>query len=280
MTTEFYAKVNELLSKGESFATATVVRTVGSTSARASAKAIINSEGRLIHGWVGGGCAESTVSDVSLEALKDGNSRLITLDLDDEVKGVGMPCGGSMDVYIDPLVPKPQLLIVGHGLIAEAISRIGGLLDFSVVVNDAIATKELFPDAETILQDDVEMNKVTITAQTYAVVATQHKSDDRSLRKIIGKGAAYVALIASRKRTTIVLKYLLEDGVPMETLNEIRAPAGLDVGAVSPQEIALSIMAEIVSVMHGGTGRPITDLNGSTLEEEFKDAPESMKAEN
>lgn len=278
MSKEFYAKVNELASKGQSFATATVVRTTGSTSARASAKAVIDAQGKIIHGWVGGGCAESAVSEESLEALRDGNSRVINLDLDDEVKGVGMPCGGSMDVYIEPFIPKPQLLVIGHGPIAEALSRLGGLLNFSVIVNDAVATKEQFPDAEQILQDDSEMDTIAITPQSYVIVATQHKSDDRSLKKVLGKGAAYVALIASRKRTNIVLRYLLEDGVPMERLKEVKAPAGLDVGAVSPQEIALSIMAEIISIRRGGTGRPLADLKGSALEQELKETVKAIKA--
>src|SRR6516225_12266484 len=134
MSSEFYSKAADLGRHGRSFAVATVVRVEGSSSAKPGSKAIIDAQGKIVLGWVGGGCAESAVRTEALQSIEQEKPRLITLDMSDELLGVGMPCGGKMDVYIEPVVPQPELLIVGHGRIAEVLATIGHLVSFAVTV--------------------------------------------------------------------------------------------------------------------------------------------------
>src|SRR5246500_283391 len=145
MFSDLYTKAAELASQGQPFAIATVVRVEGSSSARRGSKAIIDSNGRLLMGWVGGGCGESAVRSEALRCLELKEPALITLDMTDEVLGVGMPCGGKMDVYIEPVVPKPELLIAGHGRIAESLAAFAHLLGFRIAVNDPGAEPAAFP---------------------------------------------------------------------------------------------------------------------------------------
>jgi len=259
MDRDFFDRVQELLQKGEPFAIATVVRTEGSSSAKAGSKAIILNNGERLMGWVGGGCAESTVQKEALASMKDGKTRYLTLDLDDEVLGVGMPCGGKMEVYVEPVLSKPDLLIIGRGRIAEALAEMGHLLNFAVTVRDPLASKEEFPHADHLVTEDPELNTIKIGRETFCVITTQHKGDHFAMKRVLEKEAGYVALVASRKRSGLVFDYLREEGVSEEKLREVRAPAGLDIGAESPEEIALSILSEITFIRRGGSGKPLKD---------------------
>jgi len=256
MSIDFLRKCSELLNTNKPFAIATVVRVRGSSSAKPGAQAIIDTEGNLVSGWIGGGCAESTVKHEALARLKDGRPQTITLDMTDEVLGVGMPCGGVMEVYIEPVLPKPQLLIVGHGRIAESLAMLGRLMNFAVTIDDPAASREAFPGAERVITDDFELGSPSITAQTYVVIATQHKQDHRWLERALASDAPYIALIASRFRAGLVLDYLAESGMSKEKLARVSSPAGLNIGAATPEEIALSIMAQIVALRRGASGLP------------------------
>jgi len=264
-------KAGAMAAEGQPFAIATVVRVEGSSSARVGSKAIIDNNGKIVSGWVGGGCAESTVRQEARQSIEKQRPQLITLNLTDEVLGVGMPCGGIMDVFIEPVLPKPQLLIIGHGAIAEALARLGGLMNFSVTVDDPGATREIFPDAERLLTDDFDLSGAAVGPQTFIVLATQHKGDHLWLEKALATNAAYIAMISSHHRARIVLGYLAASGIPQEKLQRVRAPAGLDVGAATPEEIALSVMSEIVAVRRGANGQPFARLDAERQE------PESAK---
>jgi xanthine dehydrogenase accessory factor len=257
MSQEFFAKAHELSSKNESFAVATVVKIEGSASAKPGAKAIISERGETLFGWIGGGCAEALAVSTALECLKDGQPRIVKIDLTDEVLGAGMPCGGMMHVYIEPFLPKLHLLIVGHGKVAEGLAQFAQMLNFRVTVDDPTATSKKFQGCQ-IIADDFDFSKLEITPQTFVVIATQHKSDHLSIKSALEKGARYIALIASRKRVELVLEYLREYGFSEEQLSVIRAPAGLDLKAIAPEEIALSIISEIIAVRRGGTGEPLS----------------------
>jgi xanthine dehydrogenase accessory factor len=261
MSQQFFAKLSELSSSNQSFAVATVIETIGSASAKPGFKAIIDSRGRMILGWVGGGCAESAVRQEALASIKDGKTRVITLDLNDEVFGVGMPCGGAMKVYIEPFLPKPELVIAGHGRIAEMLAQLGALVGFSVIVADPGATPEAFPTASRLIATDLNSAEIQIGANSYVVIATQHKGDHLAIKKALEGHPLYIALIASRKRSQLVSDYLRAAGVLPEQTTElrVRAPAGLDIGAQTPEEIALSIISEAVTVRRGGTGRPLLE---------------------
>ena len=136
------------------------------------------------------------------------------------------------------MLPKPQLLIVGHGRIAETLAALGRLMNFAVIVDDPGGGQGAFPDADRVFTDDYDLSQPVIDGQTYIVIATQHKQDHRWLERALASPTPYIALIASRFRAGLVLDYLAESGVPREKLARVSAPAGLDIGAASPEEIA------------------------------------------
>src|SRR5271156_3259510 len=256
MFSDLYTKAAELASQGRPFAIATVVRVEGSSSARRGSKAIIDSDGKLLLGWVGGGCAESAVRSEAQMSLETERPRLITVDMSDEVLGVGMPCGGSMDIFIEPVLPKPELLIVGHGRIAETLAVLGDLMGFSIAVNDPAADQSAFPQAMRIVTDDFDLIETPVGPKTYVVIATQHKRDHLWLENALNGNAAYVALIASHHRSKLVLDYLRAGGMAEERIATVWAPAGLDLGASTPEEIALSVMSQMVALRRGGSALP------------------------
>ncbi len=256
--TDLLDLMTALRARREPYALATVVETQGSTSARPGAKALIARDGTLLTGWVGGGCAESAVRETALDCLRSGEPKVIDLDLDDEVLGTGMPCGGSMRVFVEPVLPRPALWILGHGRVAECLSRFGSTLGFRVVVNDTPAPDPArYPDAEEIIGDDYDYERLTPNAEDAVVIATQHKGDHISAVRALRSPARYIAIIASRKRSGLVLDYLREQGFGEEEIARIRAPAGLDLGARTPEEIALSVVSEIVMLRRGGSGGPM-----------------------
>ncbi|OLS21455.1 MAG: putative xanthine dehydrogenase subunit A [Candidatus Heimdallarchaeota archaeon LC_2] len=264
MSKEFLNKLAEMGESKEPFVLATVIDTEGSSSAKPGSKAIFDKNGKRVTGWVGGGCAESETSHESINAILDGKPRIIDIDLDDEVLGAGMPCGGSMRVYVEPYLVKSELLIIGHGRITEVLSELGSLLNFTVTINDPIANKESFPNADNIINKNYE--DLDIGRQTYVIVATQHKGDHFSLKEALKSESPYVALIASKKRTQITFQYLLDTGVPEESIKRVRAPAGLDLGGSTPELVALSIISEIVSIENGGTAKPLMEVKGTKLQ--------------
>jgi len=257
MSVDLYSKAGELAAAHKPFAIATVVRVHGSSSARSGAKAIVDAKGRIVMGWVGGGCAESAVRSEALRCIKTETPTLITLDMQDEVLGVGMPCGGMMDVYIEPVLPKPELVIAGHGRIAETLASLAYAMNFSVTVHDPSAEQEKFPQADRLINKDFDVTEVAFGPRTFVVIATLHKNDHLWLQRALEGQAAYVALVASAHRSLLVLDYLRAEGVPEEKIRSVWAPAGLDLGAATPEEIALSIMSQIVAVRRGGSAESL-----------------------
>lgn len=244
-------QAHELQARGEPFALATVVRVERPASARPGMKAIIRADGTL-EGWVGGSCAHPIVVREALSLLREGTPQLIRLSPqhDDRVEQEGvrqhtMTChgGGSLEIYIEPMLPKPQLLLVGEAPFVEALARLGHLQGFTVCVADG-GEKGRVP---------LNQVKGSVTPETYAIVATMGDHDEEALQQIVGAGARYVGLVASRKRAEAVFTYLSSRGLAAEQLSRIKAPAGLDIGAVTPEEIALSIMAEIVQIRRART---------------------------
>lgn len=253
----FYSKAAELSSERRPFAIATVVRVEGSSSAKLGSKALIDDQGKILMGWVGGGCAESAVRSEALKCMQSEKPQLISLNMQDEVLGVGMPCGGMMDVYIEPVAPKPVLLIAGHGRIAETLAGLGQWMNFSVTVSDPSADRESFPGADRVIRKDFDLTETRIDSRTFVVIATLHKNDHLWLQKALESEAGYVALVASAHRAKLVLDYLRLEGIPAEKLDRVWAPAGLDLGAATPEEIALSIMSQIVALRRGGSAKPL-----------------------
>lgn len=158
-----------------------------------------------------------------------------------------------MDVYIEPVLPQPELVIAGHGRIAETLARLGHMMNFAVTVHDPSAAKEHFPEAQRIINKDFDVAEITFGPSTYVVIATLHKNDHLWLQRALDGEAAYIALIASAHRSRLVLDYLLAEGVAKEKVERVWAPAGLDLGAAGPEEIALSIMSQIIALRRGGS---------------------------
>lgn len=242
------------------FALATVVETTGSVSAKTGAKAVVDHEGRVVAGWVGGGCAESTVCHTALDCIASGESEIVELDLDDEVLGTGMPCGGSMRVYVEPVLPKPRLWILGHGRVAESLCAMGAMMNFEVVVDDPMVERDRYPAASRLLTDDLSYEKLTPGPDDYVVVATQHRGDQDSMDRCLRSPVRYIALIASRKRSRLVLDYLRKRGFGEADLAKVYAPAGLDFHARTPDEIALATLSEIVMLRRDGTAAHRRDV--------------------
>jgi xanthine dehydrogenase accessory factor len=256
------AVASQLQAKKQPFALATVIETEGSTSARTSAKAIFDAEGGVVLGWVGGGCAQSTVAHAALESLRTSASQIVELDLNDEVLGTGMPCGGSMKVFIEPVLPRPSLWILGHGRVAECLCRIGALMDFDVVVDDPLAEQTRFPAASHVIANDPNYDAVEPGASDFIILATQSSGDHQSMKRILSSGKGSISLIASHKRAKLVLDYLRDDGFGKDVLDRVRTPAGLDLGAQTPEEIALSVISEIVLFRRRGRGFVICRAEG------------------
>jgi xanthine dehydrogenase accessory factor len=272
----------DLCNKGENFATATVVNTKGSTTGRIGFKILISQDGTIVNGNLGGGCSESVVVEQAMEAIKEGKPRVMSVLLEEEEKGgIGANCGGSMDIYIEPVVPKNQLVVFGGGgerSIAGPLVRIAKILNFNVVVIDPGATNEMYPEADKIIPEfaDQAVSKVQFGKNTSIVIVTKHKYDEPSVRAVAGLNVTYIGLVSSHHRASALFKELVQkNGLKEEDLRKIRVPIGIDIGAQSYEEIALSIMSEIVKSMKGGTGRSISDYKG-VYTREGSAAPEQM----
>ncbi|MGR8929258.1 MAG: XdhC family protein, partial [Gammaproteobacteria bacterium] len=194
-----------------------------------------------------------------------GEPRIIEVDLTDEVFGAGMPCGGHMRVYVEPIIPKPQLWLMGHGRIVESLCEFANWLGFDVVVNDPQATAEHFPNTSRIINDDSRYQQLLPQAGDFVVIATHHKGDYDSLSQALRSEARYIALVSSRKRAALVLKRLAQEGFTAASLSRIRAPAGLGLGGKLPEEIALSIASEMVMIRRGGHGQPLNQIDSSNV---------------
>jgi len=246
-------RAHELTARGEPFALATVVRVERPASARPGMKAIIRADGTL-EGWVGGSCAHPIVVREALRLLREGTPRLISLrpQKGDRAEQEGviyhtMTChsGGSLEIYVEPMLPRPQLLLVGEAPLVSALARLGRLEGFTVWVADPDGKAT---DLEADLRLPLDQFIGRITPDTYVVVATMGDHDEEALEQIAGAAAGYIGLVASRKRAEAVFASLRSRALTAERLARVRVPAGLDIGAVTPEEIALSIMAEIVQV--------------------------------
>jgi len=253
-------QMNLLREEGQPFVLATVVRVEKPTSARPGAKAIITQDGKLT-GWIGGSCAEPTVLREAAAVLQDGNPRLLRLcppermgaGPQEGVTEVKLTCmsGGTLEIYLEPYRPQPQLLVIGHHPVVETLTVLGKALDYTVTVMGLEIEKERFPSADRIIEG-LDFSQPKLDGQTYVIVASHGNYDEPALEAVLPSPAPYVALVASKKRAGAVRKYLSDAGLSDQQIARLKYPAGLDIGAAGPQEIALSILAEIVQVRHQG----------------------------
>ena len=252
MFDDFLKKSAELTAKSEPFAVATVVRCQAPTSGKPGDKAIIHADGK-IWGWIGGGCAQPVVIKEALKSLSDGRPRLVRISpsSDGSEEGIvdytmGCHSGGALDIYIEPVLPKPHVVILGRSPIAQTLARLGRTVGYAVSVIAEELPAESFADAELIADRDFNLARIKITPRTYVVVSTQGEDDEGALEQAARCNCSYVAFVASKTKAQKVFEYLSGKGISPERLKQIRVPAGLDIGAGTPEEIAVSILAELV----------------------------------
>ena len=270
MRIDIYEEVQTLRNNGHPFALATVVRTERPTSAKTGAKAIVTEDGRLT-GWIGGSCAEPTVIREAGKALQDGQHRLIRLcppekmgqSPQEGVTEIALTCisGGTLEIYIEPQLAQPHLVVVGHMATAEALVSLGKELGWRVSLLGVDVSRERFPNADQIV-DGLDFSQLTITRNTYLVVASHGNYDEDMLVAGLQSQAPYVVLIASKTRAKAILQYLHESNLSAEQIARLKYPAGLDLGSNTTEEIALSILAEIIQHrhQHPTSHFPTTDL--------------------
>jgi len=263
----FESRLSSLRATGEPFAIATVVRTVDATSAKPGAKAIILADGTITEGWIGGGCARSAVGRAGAAAIKAGQPQFISLRPEEllaaegvapgeERAGVrfarnGCPSKGSMDIFVEPVLPRPRLVVFGAGPVAMALADLAGRFDMHRV----LAAPGLGPGMAEGVADQVQDGfalEAGAAGQRFVVVATQGRGDEAGLRAALASGAEYVAFVGSRRKFATLAARLRGDGVEEAALARVKAPAGLDIHAITPEEIALSILAEITMRRRAG----------------------------
>lgn len=248
-----YEAVLDALRQGEPAALTTVIEARGSTPRGVSAKMLVYADGRTV-GTVGGGDVESHVIREAKEAIAAGEAREVHYrPVDQESSDVDV-CGGDMRIFVEPLAPQPLVVIIGAGHVGQAVAELADYLGYRIAVLDErpeLVTAERFPWAETLLAGDVteKVRALGVDEQTYLVMVTPHHSlDEKILEVVADRPFAYVGLIGSRRRTMHTFERAREAGVPEAVLERVHTPIGLDIGAETPREIAVSIMAEIIAV--------------------------------
>jgi xanthine dehydrogenase accessory factor len=258
--------VNDMKARGEPFALATVVRTVSLTAAKAGAKAVILGDGTMTAGWIGGGCARANVLKAARQSLSDGQPRLISVQPKDVLEEHGLSAGearegvlyannmcpshGTMDIFVEPILPRPQLYVCGASPVAVAIAAIAQRMGFFVSICAPVADHALFGETDRLV-DGYEIPADSGSGR-YVIVSTQGRGDTAALTSALAIPSTYVAFVGSRKKAAVLKDELAAAGVPVSQLENLRAPAGLDLGAITPDEIALSIVAEMVEVRRRG----------------------------
>lgn len=253
--------------KGEErpFAVATVVRVEGAAAVRAGAKAVIRGDGEII-GWIGGGCTAGAVRKAGLQSLVNGQARLIRVHpAGDEPAGDDVesfksvcPSGGTVEVFIEPVLPRPALLIAGASPVARVLCDLASRIGYAVTVAALPGDLEAFESAVERIEG-FDLGAAPRVDSGFLVVATQGRRDREALQAALLSGAPYVAFVGSRKKAAALKKAMAEAGVDKSRLDALRSPAGMDIGAVTPEEIALSILTDIVRERRMGAAAADSD---------------------
>lgn len=261
--------ISQRTAAGAPFVLATVVRTVAATAAKAGAKAVILPDGTIHEGWIGGGCARAAVLKAAKDALADGRSRLVSVQppeaLDqqgfaagEEREGVRFaknmcPSQGTMDIFVEPVLPRPQVVVCGSSPVAVAVADLAARSGFAVTVCAPAAEQGSFGTPDRRIEGYAL--PVDEAGARFVVVSTQGRGDEAALLAALAVDVDYVAFVGSRRKAEVLKATLLARGVAPDRLERLKAPAGLDLGAITPDEIAISILAEIVAVRRGKHSR-------------------------
>lgn len=251
--------VAQMKAAERAFVLATVVRTVSVTAAKAGAKAIIAADGTIVAGWIGGGCARGAVLKAAREALADGEPRMVSVQPENLLAELGVSAGqsrdgirfasnmcpskGTMDIFVEPVLPHPSLVILGASPVALSLAAQARVLGYHVTLAAPAAELLAQPDADAII-DGYQLGELN-DARRFVVVSTQGKGDEAALRAAVATKADYHAFVGSRRKMASLRAKLLAEGANAAGIDDFKAPAGLDLGAITPEEIAMSILAEI-----------------------------------
>jgi xanthine dehydrogenase accessory factor len=278
MRPELLQMAADLAHREEPFVLAVVVRRRPASSSQAGDMALITAAGAF-HGWLGGSCTQPTVVREARLALADGQPRLVALAPDPETErrpGIAvfpMTCnsGGTVEIYLEPVLPAPRLVVFGVSPTARALVRLGKAMGYSVVAVDPAAEPDLFPEADQVVTDLGRAPRLYAPSKgpRFAVVATLGERDEAAIRDALALAPAYLGVVASRKRFAQMRETLLDGGVTAAALDTIRSPAGMKIGAERPEEIALSVLAEIVELQHAV---PAMEKEAETASDETAEA--------
>ena len=262
MNQEVFAALSDALRQGEEVALVTIVASTGSTPQRVGAKMLVFADGRTV-GTIGGGCYENDAFWKAREAIKGRKPLNVTFELNDDfAQETGLVCGGQMEVFIEPVEPSPEVYVFGAGHVGYFVVKMAHEVGFKVHVIDdreKFANAERFSEGVDVVVDDIptwiQAHQFSPTA--YAVIVTRgHTHDLDALRALTANPLRYLGLIGSKAKVKRLYDALIEEGLSPDSLQTVHAPIGLDIGAVTPQEIAVSILAELVAVKHGKISDP------------------------
>ena len=254
---DIYEEIVRLRRLGAKSALATIVRRVGSTPRKDHAKMLVRQDGTSL-GTVGGGCAEAEVWQTAKSVMDSGRPTVLKFELtEDDAEKDGLVCGGTVEVFVEPILPDPQVVILGAGHLGQAIAEAAHRVGFKVVVLDdreSFASRERFPQAEEVIAAPFEtaLDSVRVDPDSFVLVVTRgHKYDQLALEKALDTGARYIGLVGSRRKIQIIVQNLLNKGISAEAFRNLYAPIGLDIGSETPEEIAVSVVAEFLAIIKG-----------------------------
>jgi xanthine dehydrogenase accessory factor len=281
---DIYEEIVKLRQEGRRGAVATIVNVRGSIPSFETAKMLIRDDGSIA-GTIGGGCVEADVWQAAREVMESEKPRTVTFHLNENPKyDTGLVCGGTLDIFIEPVLPPALLYVFGAGHVSIGLYNVARKAGFDVIVVDdreAYANRERFPEAKQVIADDFDsaMARLSPGESAYIVIVTRgHRDDMRVLRWAVQTRARYVGMIGSRRKTITVFRELVKEGLSPKLFERVHAPVGLDIGAITPEEIAVAITAELIAVRRR-VDRPLPHMswflekNLETTAEAAEDTP-------
>jgi xanthine dehydrogenase accessory factor len=256
---DIYEQIVELRRQGRRGAVATIVNVRGSIPSFKTAKMLVRDDGSIV-GTIGGGCVEADVWQAAREVMESEKPRTLKFDLNQDPRyDTGLVCGGTLEIFVEPVLPPAVLYLFGAGHVALSVCRTASSAGFDVIVVDdrsSYASKERFPAAQEIhaLDFDEAMKKLDPTESAYVVIVTRgHRDDMRILRWAVQTRARYVGMIGSKRKVIEIFKALKGEGIPAHLFDRVHAPIGIDIGAVTPEEIGVAITAELIALRRHST---------------------------
>ena len=249
---DVYEELVHLRRSGQKAAMATIVEVAGSIPSFQSAKLLVREDGSMV-GTIGGGCTEAEVWNAAREVMETEKPKMLRFNLgQDAAYDNGLICGGQLNVYVEPILPIPSCYIFGAGHISKSLSKIATLAGFRTVIvdnRDTYANSERFPEASEVYAEEYEavFPKLPVNESSYVIIVTRgHRDDMRVLRWAADQSVRYIGMIGSKRKTIEVVKQLKKEGVPIEKLQNLHAPMGFDIGAITPEEIAVAVVGEMI----------------------------------